>query len=69
MLAGLGAGCVVCGVSALAGVLSFLGVAGGTIVLPFESAAFSLLAALLVVSIFWMAEGLHGAMRHRAVVE
>lgn len=70
VLAGLGAGCVVCGVSALAGVLSFLGVAGGAVVLPFEGVAFSLVAAgLVLVSVFWTAEGMHGGMRRREVVE
>ena len=70
VLAGLGAGCAVCGVSALAGVLSFLGVAGGAVVLPFEGAAFTLAAALVVVvSIFWMAEGMHGGLRRREALE
>lgn len=70
LLTGLGAGCALCGTSLLAGLLSLLGVAGGGLLLPFEGVGFTLLAVVLVlVSIAWVAAGMHGGMRRQEVSE
>lgn len=57
----LGAGCAACGSVVLAGLFSLLGVAGALTLLPFEGLEFSVLALLaLVLSIYWMADGMRG---------
>lgn len=57
----LGAGCAACGSALLAGLLSLLGVAGAATVLPLDGLEFSLLALVaLVLSIYWVADGMRG---------
>ena len=57
----LGAGCAACGTAVLAGVLSLVGAAGVTTLLPLEGMEFSLLAlVLLVLSVYWLADGMRG---------
>ena len=66
LLAGLGAGCAVCGTSLLAGLASLVGGAGGALLGTVVGPAVTALSlALLLVSIFWLAEGLHGGLRRR----
>ncbi|MFB6173768.1 MAG: hypothetical protein ABEI39_03920 [Halobacteriales archaeon] len=61
LLGTLGAGCAACGSAVLAGLLSLAGAAGGLTLLPLEGLEFSLLAAAsLVLSIYWMADGMRG---------
>lgn len=65
VLGGLGAGCAVCGISLLAGLLSLLGV-GGVVALPIDGLVVTLLAlGLVVLSSYWLVEGMHGGMRRR----
>lgn len=57
----LGAGCAACGTAILAGILSLVGAAGVTTLLPLEGMEFSLLAlVLLVLSVYWLADGMRG---------
>jgi hypothetical protein len=57
----LGAGCAACGTAVLAGVLSIFGAAGALTVLPFDGLEFSFVAlVLLVLSIYWLADGMRG---------
>ena len=57
----LGAGCAACGTVVLAGLLSLFGVTGALTVLPFEGLEFTLLAAVaLVLSLYWLADGMRG---------
>jgi hypothetical protein len=57
----LGAGCAACGSAILAGVLSLVGGAGLVTLLPLEGLEFSLLAAaVLVLSMYWLADGMRG---------
>jgi hypothetical protein len=61
LLGTLGAGCAACGVPILLGVLSVLGVPSAALLLPFDGLEFAGLAALvLVLSIFWLADGMRG---------
>jgi len=70
LVGALGAGCVVCGTSLLAGLISLVGVPGGVVVALFEGLGVTLLAAALVgLSLFWTAEGMHGGMRKRELAE
>jgi len=57
----LGAGCAACGPAVLVGLLSLVGAAGLVTLLPFEGLELTAVAALaLVLSIFWMADGMRG---------
>lgn len=68
LLATLGAGCGLCGASLLAGLLAMAGVAGGLVLLPFHGLeVLAVAAALVVLSIHWLAAGMHGGMRRDAV--
>ena len=59
----LGAGCAACGPAVLVGLLSLVGAAGALTLLPFEGLELTALAALaLVLSIFWIADGMRGGM-------
>jgi hypothetical protein len=61
LLGTLGAGCAACGVPILLGVLSILGVPSAALLLPFDGLEFAGLAAfVLVLSIFWLADGMRG---------
>lgn len=57
----LGAGCAACGTAILAGILSLVGAAGVATLLPLEGMEFLLLAfVLLVLSVYWLADGMRG---------
>lgn len=57
----LGAGCAACGSAILAGVLSLVGATSLLTLLPLEGLEFSLLAAVvLVLSTYWLADGMRG---------
>ncbi len=57
----LGAGCAACGSAILVGVLSLVGATGLLTVLPLEGQEFLLLApVVLVLSLYWLAEGMRG---------
>lgn len=57
----LGAGCAACGTVLLAGLLSLVGGSGVLLLLPLDGLEFALLATVpLVLSVFWIAEGLRG---------
>jgi hypothetical protein len=61
VLGALGAGCAACGTAVLAGLLSLVGVGGATLLLPFEGLELGVLAALsLLLSMFWLADGMRG---------
>lgn len=61
VLGTLGAGCASCGSALLVGVLSLFGASGVLAALPLDGLEFALLAlVLLVLSIYWTAEGLRG---------
>lgn len=63
LVGALGAGCIVCGTSVLAGLLSVVGITGGILVLPLEGVEFTLLAIIsVIISIFWITEGMHGGI-------
>jgi hypothetical protein len=63
LLGTLGAGCAACGPALLVGLLSLVGAAGVLTLLPFEGLELTGLAALaLVLSIFWIADGMRGGM-------
>jgi hypothetical protein len=56
-----GAGCAACGSAILAGLFSLVGAAGLLTVLPLEGLEFSLLAVVvLVLSMYWLADGMRG---------
>lgn len=58
----LGAGCAACGTVVLAAVLSLFGLGGAATLLPFEGLEFAALAlATLILSIYWLADGMRGA--------
>ncbi|PSP54510.1 hypothetical protein BRC82_10020 [Halobacteriales archaeon QS_1_67_19] len=60
-LGALGAGCAACGSALLAGVLSLVGITSAATLLPLDGLEFSLLALVaLVLSIYWVAEGMRG---------
>lgn len=68
VLGGLGAGCAVCGTSLLAGLASLVGGTGGALLESVGGPVLTLLAfALVVLSIGWIAEGMHGGLRRREV--
>lgn len=57
----LGAGCAACGSAVLVGLLSLVGGAGLVTLLPLEGLEFTILAAgVLVLSLFWLADGMRG---------
>jgi hypothetical protein len=57
----LGAGCAACGTAVLAGVLSLFGAAGVLTLLPLGGLEFALGAlVLLVLSVYWLADGMRG---------
>lgn len=61
LLGALGAGCGACGTVLLSGLLSLVGAAGALTLLPFEGLELTVLAAgALVLSVYWLAEGLRG---------
>ena len=61
VLGTLGAGCASCGSALLVGVLLLFGASGVLVALPLDGLEFALLAlVLLVLSIYWTAEGLRG---------
>lgn len=61
VLGTLGAGCAACGSAVLAGLLSLVGLTGVLAALPLDGLEFAVLAvAALLVSMFWMADGMRG---------
>lgn len=61
VLGALGAGCAACGSALLVGLLSLFGVSTSLLFLPLEGLEFALLALLaLLLSIYWVAEGMRG---------
>ncbi|MDZ7701957.1 MAG: hypothetical protein U5J98_07745 [Halobacteriales archaeon] len=63
LLGTLGAGCAACGPAVLVGLLSLFGAAGALTLLPFEGLELTGLAAVaLLLSIFWLADGMRGGM-------
>lgn len=57
----LGAGCATCGSAVLAGLLSLFGAAGALTLLPLEGLELSFGAlVVLVLSVYWIADGLDG---------
>jgi hypothetical protein len=61
LLGTLGAGCAACGSAVVAGVLSLVGAAGLVTLLPLDGLEFAVLALLaLVLSIYWLADGMRG---------
>jgi len=70
LLGMLGAGCAACGPAVLVGLLSLVGAAGAVTLLPFDGLDLSVLAALsLVLSIFWIADGMRGGVIRGCPVE
>jgi hypothetical protein len=63
LLGTLGAGCAACGPAILVGLLSLVGATGALTLLPFEGLEITGLAAVaLLLSIFWLADGMRGEM-------
>ncbi len=63
LLGTLGAGCAACGPAVLVGVLSLVGATGVLTLLPLEGLELTGLAAIaLLLSIFWLADGMRGGM-------
>lgn len=61
LLGTLGAGCAACGPAVLVGILSLFGAAGALTLLPYEGLELTALAVVaLVLSIFWIADGMRG---------
>ncbi|MDY7082979.1 MAG: hypothetical protein SXQ77_11410 [Halobacteria archaeon] len=61
VLGTLGAGCAACGPAVLAALVSVFGVSGVLTLLPLDGLEFSLLAVIiLVLSIYWISEGMRG---------
>ena len=59
----LGAGCAACGPAVLVGLLSLVGATGLLTLLPLEGLELSGIAAVaLLLSIFWIADGMRGGM-------
>ena len=57
----LGAGCAACGSAILAGVFGLFGATGVLTLLPLDGLEFSILAfASLLLSIYWLADGMRG---------
>lgn len=70
VLGTLGAGCAACGSAALAGILSLFGAGGLLTLLPLDGLEFSVLAlVVLLLSIYWVAEGLRGGRVNGCPVE
>lgn len=66
----IGAGCAACGPAVLLGLLSLVGATGALTLLPFEGLELTALAALaLVLSIFWIADGMRGGTIRGCPVE
>jgi len=66
----LGAGCAACGTAVLAGILSLVGAAGVATLLPLEGMEFLLLALLLLIlSVYWLADGMRGGRIQGCPVE
>ena len=63
LLGALGAGCAACGSAVLAGVLSLVGASSLALLLPLDGVEFALLASVaLLLSMFWLAEGMRGGV-------
>lgn len=63
LLGTLGAGCAACGPAVLVGLLSLIGATGALTLLPLEGLELTGLAAVaLLLSIFWLADGMRGGM-------
>lgn len=63
VLGTLGAGCASCGSAVLAGLFSLFGASGALTLLPLDGLEFTLVALIvLVLSIYWITEGLKGGM-------
>lgn len=61
VLGTLGAGCAACGGAILAGLLGVFGATGALTLLPLDGLEFALLAlAVVVLSVFWLADGMRG---------
>jgi hypothetical protein len=61
VLGAFGAGCGACGAVLVTGLLSLLGATGALALLPLEGTELTLAAmAVLVLSVYWLAEGLRG---------
>lgn len=70
ILGTLGAGCAACGSVFLAGLLSLVGAGGAMALLPLDGLEFALVAVVvLVLSIYWLAEGLRGGTIRGCPVE
>ena len=62
LLGALGAGCAACGSAVLVGALSLVGASGALLFLPLDGLEFTLIAlAPLLLSSFWLADGMRGA--------
>lgn len=61
----LGAGCAACGSAVLVGLLSLFGASSALLLLPMEGLELLVVAlVLLVLSIYWLAEGMRGDQIH-----
>jgi hypothetical protein len=61
VLGTLGAGCAACGSAVLAGLLALVGAGGALTLLPLDGLEFALLALVaLVLSVYWLADGMRG---------
>lgn len=70
VLGTLGAGCAACGSAVLAGVLSLFGAGGALTLLPLDGLEFAGIAiVVLLLSIYWLADGLRGGMIRGCPVE
>lgn len=70
VLGSLGAGCAACGSAILAGLLSMVGAGGAVTLLPLDGLEFAMLAVIvLLLSIYWLAEGLRGGQVRGCPVE
>lgn len=70
VLGALGAGCAACGTAVLAGLLSLVGVGGATLLLPFEGLELAVVAALsLLLSMYWLADGMRGGAVNGCPIE
>jgi len=61
----LGAGCAACGSAVLVGLLSLFGASSALLLLPMEGFELLVVAlVLLVLSVYWLAEGMRGGVIH-----
>jgi len=61
VLGALGAGCAACGSALLVGIFSLFGISTSLLFLPLDGLEFALLAlVVLVLSVYWVAEGMRG---------